>query len=213
MEWKLPANWVLPPNEVFYKTLPLFEHTKTEYDIVLPHIKEFRTVIDIGAHIGTTTVRYAKDFQVVHAFEPLYFRELVENTSHLTNVVRHKFAVSDKSRAMEMMRHKSNSGMTMVIAAETKDYLQYRANWFEPKVYNVESITIDECQILDVDFIKIDTENYVLPILKGAEKLLNDYSPVLQIELTQNIEVVEAYLTKFGYQHFHSFSVDRFYKK
>lgn len=213
MTWELPSKWKLPPNEVFYKTLPLFEHTKMEYDIVLPHLVQFRNAIDIGAHIGTTTVRYAKDFAKVHAFEPFYFNELEANTNHLENVLRYKYAVSDKKGKMQMMRHHNNSGMTMVIAQETKEYLKLRSNWFNPTKHEVESISIDECSITEIDFIKIDTENYVYPILKGAENVLKTNSPILQIELTQNIELVDYYLSSLGYNHYHSFSVDRFYKK
>lgn len=213
MSWSLPQKWILPPGEVFYKTIPLYEHTKTEYDFVVPHIKEYRTAIDIGAHIGTTTLRYAKDFKKVCAFEPLYHKELVANTNQLDNVEIYKFAVSDKKQKMQMKKNRTNSGMTMLISNETKDYLKKRADWFENIAYDVECISLDECNIKDVDFIKIDTENYVYPILMGAINILKEYSPVLQIELTQNVELIDYFLSSLGYERYHTFSVDRFYKK
>lgn len=213
MTWKLPNKWIFPPNESFYTTLDVYGHTKTEYEIVTPKLKNYRVAIDVGAHIGSTAIRYAKDFSIVHAFEPLYFEELNCNIKGISNIHSYKVAISDKTSEKFMKRHKTNSGMSIIIDDDTTPYLEKRSNWFLSKTFSVQSIPLDKFSFIEVDFIKIDTENYVFPIIVGAENTLKNNSPILQIELTQHIEKVENLLESFGYECYATFSVDRFYCK
>lgn len=213
MTWRVPNKWKLPSGEQFYGVkLDIFEHTLQEYNYVTPHLSNYRTVIDIGAHIGSTTVRYAKDFTTVQAFEPMYVEELKQNTSHLSNVIRHNIALSDKEGETQMIRHSSNTGMTMVIEKETIEQIN-RRSWWSNNRPTVKTTILDSYNFNDVDFIKMDTENYVIPILKGAIETLKNNNPILQIEANKNIEEVDAFLKKLGYNLYDTFSVERFYKK
>ena len=53
--------------------------------------------------------------------------------------------------------------------------------------YTIETITIDELEISDVDFIKIDVEGVELDVLKGSVNTINKYKPLLQVELFNNL--------------------------
>ena len=212
--WSEPKTWKLPNGESFYgKKLNVFEHTILEYNYVTPKLKNCRRVIDIGAHVGSTSVRYAKDFQFVECFEPMYFEELTHNTNHLKNVNRYNVALSNYSGDIEMVRHKNNSGMTRVIAEETHKYINKKRNSFDKNTHRVKVNPLDNYDFSDVDFIKMDTENYVIPILEGAKRTLENNSPILQIECKENMGEVDNFLKQFGYKLYDTFSVERFYSK
>jgi len=215
MTWSEPTKWILPKGESFYgKKVKIFEHTILEYNYVVPHLNSKRVVLDIGAHIGSTTVRYAKDFDEVKSFEPIYFSELTLNTEHLDNVTLYENALSDYTGVAEMYKARSNSGMTRMATDESIDYVtNKRSAWFDQKPITVNTLTLDSYNFQEVDFIKIDTENYVLPILTGGMDTLRNNNPILQIECTENIDAVDKFLNNLGYKLYDTFSVERFYKK
>lgn len=212
--WREPDKWVTPENEAFYgNKVQIFEHTILEYNHVEPYLKDKRLVIDIGAHIGSTAVRYAKDFEKVEAFEPMYFNELILNTGHLDNIVKHKVALSNYDGIIEMRRHKNNSGMSRVVAKETTKYIESRKHYFTTDTHIVETKPLDYFNFKEVDLIKMDTEGYVLPVLEGATNTLMNNNPILQIECKENTQMVDDFLKKMGYHLYDTFSVERFYKK
>ena len=52
--------------------------------------------------------------------------------------------------------------------------------------FDVNVDTIDNLNLTDVDFIKIDVEGFEINVLEGAEKTLIKNSPVLVIEILSN---------------------------
>ena len=171
-------------------------------------------MIDIGAHIGSTSVRYSKDFREVKSFEPIYFSELTANTKHLENITRYNTAISDYDGKIKMYRALNNSGMSRVLSDENLDFItKKRSNWFNQKPFEVDTKPLDFYEFKEVDFIKMDTENYVLPILRGAINTLNNNDPILQIECKENINAVDKFLNDLGFKLYDTFSVERFYKR
>lgn len=215
MVWSEPKEWILPEKETFYgKKVEIFEHTILEYNYVTPHLKSKKVVIDIGAHIGSTSVRYSKDFREVKSFEPMYFSELTANTKHLENITRYNTAISDYDGKIKMYRALNNSGMSRVLSDENLDFItKKRSNWFNQKPFEVDTKPLDFYEFKEVDFIKMDTENYVLPILRGAINTLNNNDPILQIECKENINAVDKFLNDLGFKLYDTFSVERFYKR
>lgn len=207
--WKLPEKWIVPKEESFYGVkLDIYEHTILEYNYVTPHLKQFRTAIDIGAHIGSTSVRYAKDFETVHSFEPVYTEELEQNTNHLQNIIRYNVALDNENTKKDMVSLTKNSGRTLII---DKDNPPPKYN----QLYTVETRTLDSYNISNVDFIKIDTEDYVLPVLEGGHNTLKNNDPILQIEVKNSNKRndVDRFLNELGYKLYDKFSVERFYKR
>lgn len=205
--WSLPTEWSVPLEETFYgKKLDIYEHTALEYKYVTPHLKQYRTAIDIGAHIGSTTVRYAKDFNQVHSFEPVYTKELEHNTKHLENVTRYDVALDASKTNKMMVRRSKNSGRTFITDNLPKIYMTN---------HTVHTNMLDFYGFTNVDFIKIDTEDYVMPILKGGYETLKHNNPILQIEVGADKlkPRVDEFLNDLGYKLYDTFSVERFYKR
>ena len=57
-----------------------------------------------------------------------------------------------------------------------------------------------------IDFIKIDTEDFEYEVLKGAENILSDFSPMIAFEASskESLFKIKDFLTKKGYKYFYN---------
>ncbi len=166
------------------------------------------TMIDVGAHWGTTLLPFANIGWQVYAFEPdaKNRKKLIENTKHLSNVNIDARAVLDKDGLILSFY---DSDLSTGISGLKNFHSTHK------EAYKVETATlakyIKDAGIAKVDFLKIDTEGFDLFVLKGYEwenenlhpKVIvceydenktrhNDYSVKDMVELlmSKNYEVV-----------------------
>lgn len=180
---------------IFNKSI---NHDLQQWEVVKSHLKDFRTCLDFGAHVGTSAIRYSKRFQRVMSFEPIpeLFECLEYNTKDCSNVEIHNVAISDKNETVEILVNWINTGSSMIPSESTKKVIdtrwgnERRKEFQEMPKLKVDSRTIDSYNIEDVDFIKIDTEGYNIQPLWGMEKTLKRCSPVIQLERSND----ESYL-------------------
>lgn len=75
-----------------------------EYDIELTY--EPKIIVDLGANIGVSTLFFATKYPmaIIHAFEPnpQTFEVLERNVTGMSNVVAHRYAVSDRNGKLNM---------------------------------------------------------------------------------------------------------------
>lgn len=221
MSWSLPVDWELPVGENFYTRFKrkgeLFTMTKPDYDKIKDHLRSKRKCVDIGAHIGTTVARYAYHFEKVYAFEPMHMKICKKNVGHLENVEFYSVALSDRTGTVDMVMADGNSGASSVQDTSNKETLNKSVLKFNQKnKISVESKTLDSYQFKEIDFIKMDTEGYVLPVLEGMRNTIidNEY-PILQIEfngLCPNKEECLEWLDNLGYKLYDTYHVDHFFK-
>jgi FkbM family methyltransferase len=212
-------DWKIPSGDLFYSKCKddgiLEGMGKFEFDVALKFIKNFRNVIDIGAHIGETSYRYSRYFKKVYAFEPVYGNELRQNVGSIKNIDIYDFAVSDKEEDKIMIRSNKNSGATVVKTKQNSKELS--SSRFSKHEFKVRCVPIDKFGFKDIDFIKIDTEGYVLPVIKGMENILkNSKYLVMQIEMnhmTPNKKECIEYLNKLNYIQFDKTDVDYYFLK
>jgi len=173
-----------------------------QLDFVKKYLEKFplknRTCIDIGAHQGTTMLPYSKLFKNVFGYEPnktsfdICLKNLELNSSKNCSVKNN--AVLDRIiTGVSIMHAGGNSGCY---------YFKEDAS------SSVSSIILDKENIVDVDFMKIDTEGSELYVLKGAKELITKYKPLLQVELIglserhfgiKSSETID-FLDKIGYK-------------
>lgn len=219
MKYNEPNNWKLPAGDTFYKKFKdrgeLYSMTLPDWEIAEKYLDQKRGCLDIGGHIGTTALRYANHFETVYSFEPLYYDILTENLLHVDNVRVCPFAVSDVQEEMTMIRRSGNTGLSMIITKETEHYK--RRAGYDPKEYKMKTVIVDDMEFTDIDFIKIDTEGYVLRPLKGMiQTLENNNWPLLQIEFNNlNPNTVECFklLKELNYTQVDQFHVDHFFQR
>lgn len=139
----------------------------------LEFVKGFRVAIDVGAHVGLWSMRMAERFQAVHAFEPVEdfrecFRLNVPKRSDGGVVELYPFALGDDVGVVNMQREIWDSGGTHVqkTGAGPSAFLR----------------RLDDFNIQDVDFVKIDCEGYEAEVIKGGRATLQRCRPVVIVE-------------------------------
>ncbi|TMI06377.1 FkbM family methyltransferase [Candidatus Bathyarchaeota archaeon] len=138
-------------------------------------------VLDIGAHIGSYTLRYSRlvgDEGTVLAFEPEPDNRRIlrwnVQLNGVQNVVIRPEALGDfhgKSR----LRLSVYGGVHSFV--RTSQEIRQIGEAFVPM------IRLDELNLDRVDMIKIDVEGYEMEVLKGGEKMIRRFKPKMQIEV------------------------------
>jgi len=169
---KINGFWV-PSNDVHiedWKKNKDFTQTRC-MDKFIKHCEnknlKFNHVLDIGAWVGTWTMKINPFCGRVVAFEPdpLHYECLVKNVPE--DVDTHQLAIGND---------------TKMISLSEDNFTQAKRVLGDG---TIPMVTIDSLGLDDVDLIKIDVEGYEMEVLKGAEKTLNSVS-YLMIELNNN---------------------------
>ncbi len=157
--------------------------------MILEYLRPGMTFFDIGAHFGYFTLLGAnivREQGQVHSFEPTpsTYAVLMKNVENKKNIITNNKAVYSKQGSIII-----------------NDYgLRYSAfnSIFSPRLpgnivsnlsvnqFKVESVTLDEYvekNNLKPDFIKIDAESAEYEIIRGMEKTIEKYRPIITIEV------------------------------
>ncbi len=157
-------------------------------------IERRRVCLDIGAHVGLWSMWLAELFERVHAFEPLEYRHSHLFWRNVTagNVELHHYALGDRAGPVEMRILSGKSSNAFVARSALTE--QQRAvrpapnprteneHKHEAEVVTVEMRTLDSFAFEAVDFIKIDTEGFELPVIEGAMETIKRCRPHIIIE-------------------------------
>lgn len=157
--------------------------------------------IDVGAHTGIYTLcsLINNPKNIVISIEPSYINYIrLVNNLRINNLPSNdcfNFAASNKD------------GFTEFENKTTTNFLS-QAGKINPKSKNkIKSIVLDNFEFnktsLAVNCIKIDTEGYEIEVLEGSEKIINQYSPDILIELNErSANKCFSFLKKFNYNYF-----------
>jgi len=141
-----------------------------------------RTVLDIGANIGVSSVAFSTRFENVHSFEMRQdtYNCLKENVSHLENVSTYNVTLSNDEQ--ELKYHKYlRSGMSKIIENKNE---QVQDGFIEENI--CKTTRLDTFDFKNVDFIKIDVEGHENQVLQGSVETIKKYKPLLMIEIFSN---------------------------
>ena len=189
---KIQNRWA---NGIFYET--------QRHGMLNTVYKKFQggTFIDIGAAIGNHSLffYYCCGAERVFAFEPVQaiYQHLVENISlnHADRIRAWNLALGEKTGEVGMTlstKPPEQGGMLMSRVDETGT--------------GVDMARLDDILqaegVEKVDCIKIDVENYNLPVLRGARETLARFHPAVfcECETTPQFEEVDRFLSGLGYQ-------------
>lgn len=171
-----------------------------------------RVILDIGANTGVYSIISSKTNPMadVYSFEPysINLERLRTNIeiNHLENRVKiNKIALGDSNSKIKFAVPE-NDNICDVSSADTAFTNKFYRKWINYKEVEVEQVTLDSFldlnKITQVDLIKIDVENYELPVFRGAKNTLMDHSPILQVEIfvdKERIDYFDKNLTPLGY--------------
>lgn len=130
------------------------------------HCRSLRTAVDVGAHVGTWAMQLVKRFQTVVAFEPVAaHRECFGKNVTRPTVVLHACALGESDDMIQIATAPTSSGDSYVDGSG-----------------DIPMRRLDDFNLTDVDFIKIDTEGFELPILRGGVDTIARWMPVVIVE-------------------------------
>ncbi|ARM74637.1 FkbM family methyltransferase [Acidianus manzaensis] len=150
--------------------------------------RTLRTFVDVGAYIGTYTLRAAYYGANVYAFEPnpysysILERNIADN--NFNNVKLYNVALYDQPAEMDICIGDVGSSL-----------IRECNNQFKVKTLTLDSINFDE----KIDLIKIDAEGAEYPILKGGLKTL-DITQKILIEITKDEQDIHNLLVSRGFK-------------
>jgi FkbM family methyltransferase len=201
---KNSIEWVSP--ELMFK-ISLWRKGKyeREVDILKYLIQPSRMAIDIGANIGYYTYHMLKYTDKIMVFEPnplpaAKLRRLFGTKARIEQV-----ALSDKSDKITMyIPMRAGQMIHMLGSVDLNNPVR---NDNDAHALEVAARRLDDYQLENVGFIKIDVEGHELAVLKGAYELLTRDRPSLLIEAEERhrpgaVKSICELLTKLDYRGF-----------
>lgn len=165
-------DWLADPkNRLVIDGRPRYQGKKQMRCLDRLPLTNRRTMIDAGAHIGLWAHTFAPYFQKIEAFEPVEAHrkcfDLNVNGPHgiASKVTLHPFALGERSDMVHIRVNPSSTG----------------DSWVQGKG-QIQMHPIDKFGFTDVDFWKCDAEGYEEFILRGGEKTLITWKPVVCVE-------------------------------
>ena len=140
------------------------------------------TALDIGANVGLWGRDLVDNFAKVVAFEPVaVFRECLEKNVSGANFFISPLALGDHDTQATMIITEGNSGHSHLDPATLG-------------TGDVQVVKLDNLNIENVDYIKIDCEGYEYRVLQGAEQTVKRWRPIMVIEQKPH----DAYSKDYG---------------
>lgn len=148
-------------------------------------------ILDIGGSMGYSALHYSRFLQkngsgVCFSFEPISknFSKMIFNFGHLSNIFFFRLGISNKTKILKFglpdffdNSHDFNSGLY------TSKNVNSRFDIEECRVTSLDSfLDFINTKELMVEYIKIDIEGSEFEAINGSTKLLENYSPVIQME-------------------------------
>lgn len=172
-------------------------------ELVLPLVEDFSVCVQAGGNVGVYPIRLAERFGAVYTFEPDPLNFLCLSRNALSdNIVKFQAALGDERGLVDLAREPHNCGA------------HYVAN-----EGIVPTLRIDDLGLKSCGLIWLDIEGYELFALRGGERTISDYRPVIAVEdkgLSEKYGVAAGacgeYLSEFGYSRMFGLGRDVVYK-
>lgn len=153
--------------------------------VMQQHIQPASRVIDIGAHIGIETLMLSQwvghDGQVLSIEpDPNNFKSLTANVqlNDVTNVQLLQAAVSETTGQLQF---EQGRGVMCRLVEDPDDPTVDKDALITVQVHTLDALTREH--FTDVDFVKIDVEDFEVSVLAGAGQLLSEQQPIIVLEL------------------------------
>jgi FkbM family methyltransferase len=151
-------------------------------DRSLAHVKNKRVAIDVGANVGLWSRSLCNNFSSVLAFEPVeMFRECLIKNVPARNLQIMDYALGNENTTANMIITEGNTGHTHIDPASVGSG-------------NVAVKRLDDMNLDNVDYIKMDCEGYEYRVLQGAEQTIRRCRPVVVVEQKPH----DAYSDQYG---------------
>lgn len=146
----------------------------SKYEAAKKYVKQWRTAVDVGAHVGLWAYHMGWDFANLHCIEPMPEHiECLKENLYQQSYKLHPYAVGAEFGSVSLASHAGESSGDMQVVG----------------LGNIKMVTVDSLGISDVDFMKIDCEGYELNVLTGAIETVAKYKPCIIVEQKRDMAV------------------------
>ena len=179
--FKLPSNKIIDPNNEYFTNKAGVGWNRGGRERVIELVKDKQTVIDIGAHVGITTVHWLMaGFKHVECFEinPSHYECLLENTQEYADQISyHQIGCSNETKTLEAAyRSPNNSGSFQMLDEHVAATIPSEHK------FTVNVTLLDEFAFDSVSLIKIDVEGWEYEVITGAMSTIREHRPILFVE-------------------------------
>ncbi len=202
--WEERLKYALVPASLYIRYRAAKEWRRGEREVhLLSHLVDpARVSVDVGANKGVYSYFLRRRSRHVHAFEPnpKLFSVLQRTMGRAANVTLSPLALADRTGEAELRVPQRASGFSnqgsSLSAVKVSD--NFRS-------VTVRTSRLDDLDISDIGFIKIDVEGFESQVLQGARETIVRDRPVLLIEIeerhrNQPIEAAIAEVEALGYR-------------
>lgn len=195
----------------------LFKEADTYQEYINDNLKKYyksnSNIIDVGSNVGIFTNSFAKIASDcnIHSFEAVTkTRHLLKETvkiNNLKNVTIYDFGLGDKNEFININIDENNLGNSSIIHNfnSTDEDKNDSSNGEEL----IQIKKLDDLNIKNISFIKIDIQEYEYQFLVGAKNTLINNNLVIIIEIpTRNKYEINIHnkcvelLKSYGYKYF-----------
>jgi FkbM family methyltransferase len=164
---------------------------RTHYDICIEIVKKYSKyiknnhILDIGSNVGFFSEAILKNinYKSIHLFEPS--KEYFEYSKHLlskyNNIYFNNYGLSNKKEIKTLYKcPNSNIGWNTFLKKDPNQH-----DTFIDKMIKEECILkkLDDYEIDNVNFIKIDVEGFENKVLEGGMNLISKHKPYILVEV------------------------------
>lgn len=136
--------------------------------------------LEVGANIGNHTSLFSRFFKTTFAFEPNPFIYKILSTNIQRNnlqAIAYDCGLSNEAAELDFYVDKKNFGASSFV----------KKHVFDPSTVIKASVAvgdkfIEQKQIADIDYIKIDAEGLEGKIVQGLRKTIERYQPIISLE-------------------------------
>ena len=187
--------WVEEGDTLYIERLQQGQYQRTNWWFAQLLVDDWTRAIDVGTNNACNAIHYAKRFGHVDCFEPTPLaQQLWTNTvrdNQVKNVTLHTVGVGEKSYTTEIMTHDKNGGHNHLTHYDKNPRADETRSGRVRVPVQVE--TLDSYGFQNVGFIKVDVEGYEKFVLEGAQNLIQQSRPTIQLE------IVSSQCRKFNY--------------
>lgn len=158
-------------------------HCKQTWVVSKPYIKNYRNAIDIGCRDGEYTHFLQKDFDHVFCFDYRRRKLLIKNID-TSKVTHFKCALGDKNVIMKV------SGAGSITSEKMP-----KEKWYDEEIF-----TLDQFELSNIDYIKIDVDGFEEKVLIGATQTIIKCNPILVLEQVKGDVSGINYCSTLGYK-------------